>query len=1236
MNRYGTCLCLFLVLILSSAVEGTTFTKPFVSPSTTINTDSSSTCIGTFIPGCNDQLQFLNVPTGKYQVVFRGGYFVNPPGLEEVRVEFTGSKSPIVIPDQYDGNADPNPNHEPIKFFTSPPTQSFDVTVSGQTVTLTNQPIPPSNARYSIQAEFATLTRIGNVPQLPTINAPNINLPCTGTQTQVTWSSFVSDLDTPLSSLTFTAVQEPPITTPLTISVVGFFVIISYPANTNINERIRYTVRDPEGNSATQVITFTVSGCAPPTGCGLVGGCPVSCPAGQGCIGSTTGGCGGTCQPITTGCGSFSNCQQFCQPGFICTGAFPNGCGGSCQFNPQGCGLVAGCNTFCPQGQTCVGSTTGGCGGTCQPITTGCGFLSNCQQQCPNGFICSGATSGGCGGNCQLNTQGCGFISGCGLLCPTGQTCVNSTLGACGGICQSTTQGCGFLSNCQQQCPNGFICSGATSGGCGGSCQFNTQGCGLVAGCQQSCPTGFVCAGSTTGGCGGACQPSNQGCGFVAGCSLLCSLGQTCANSVPGSCGGTCCFAPRWDVSPLPTETITPGQFFQLFDLDAFTTDPDTLDSGLTYTVSGQVLLTVFIDPLTHIVSVSYPPGLQSLDETLTFTVSDGGCGSATVTKRFIVSPGNTLGCGFLSNCQQLCPSGFTCSGATPGGCGGNCIPSTTGCGLIAGCQQQCSSGFNCVGSTAGGCGGTCQPALSGCGPIIGCQDQCATGFTCTGFAPNSCGGTCTQNNATTGCGALTSCQPQCAQGFVCSNFMPGGCGGVCIPMNTTVGCGALSTCQSPCSSGTTCVGFMPGGCGGTCMTTNSGCGSIAGCSVVCPSGFTCSGSQTNGCGGSCISINNTQGCGLVAGCGTTCAVGQTCVSYILGGCGGTCTGSNCTQPPMLSQIPDQINNCQQQLQTFDLDNFANDPDNTDDQLTFSVTGGSILLVSIDPTTHVVTITHPMNRDLSETLTFTVRDPCGNTDSRTATFSVRGCGSMIPPPPFFPPQYPMFPPPLFGPSECKISTGHGLLLDANCNRIPDIFETAQLQVAPQVEVSRQVVQEAIVKKVATAPRIRQLNFATAEDQTSKVLVLESRDARSGDSTVFPIKITNNGESTRAYQVFAEGTEPWGTYVMSEGSVLLIPPHQSRDLEMKVYAYKYASPGDNAFRLVVRSGEDEEKTDLKVHVLPSLESDVNPWIMNLLMAFSTLILISIVVILLQRKRFKPVKKAAKRVAKRRNR
>ncbi|MEK6963726.1 MAG: hypothetical protein AABX70_04820 [Nanoarchaeota archaeon] len=1186
MHRLSLFLVFCLVLVPFSLGTGEVFTATFAPPSTSINVPFADpeVCIGTFNPGCKAQMIFQNVPTGKYQFTFTGRYFRNPPGSEKVLVQYSGATSPATIPDQDDSCADPwNGVCQPVqKTFTS---GTFDITTAGQSVTFKEV---STATLYSVQIGTAILTKVGDLPKPPTINAPNINLPCTGTQTQVTWTGFVSDPDTPISSLTFTAVQEPPITTTLGISVTGNTVTITYPVNTNINERIRYTVRDPEGNQATQIITFTVSGCVPPSGCGLIAGCPVACPSGQTCSGSTQGGCGGSCQPITTGCGAFTNCLQQCQSSFICVGAFPNACGGICQFNTQGCGLVAGCNTACPFGQTCAGSTLGGCGGTCQTSTQGCGILSNCQSVCPQGFICTGAFPNGCSGTCQFNTQGCGSVFGCSTQCPSGQVCVN-----------------------------------ASAGGCGGSCQTSTQGCGLVAGCSQTCLTG-----------------------------------QTCRNSVPGSCGGSCCYPPTWDVNPLPTLTVTSGQFFTLFDLDDFTTDFDNLDSSLIYTVSGQVQLTVFIDPLSHIVSISYPPGTQNLDETLTFTVSDGGCGSASVTRRFIVSSINTQGCGLVFGCQQTCPTGFTCSDSTSGGCGGNCIPSTTGCGLVSGCSQQCANGFNCVGSTAGSCGGSCQPPLTGCGPIVGCSNQCASGFTCTGFAPNSCGGTCTPNNSTNGCGALTSCQPQCAQGFVCSNFMPGGCGGVCVLANSTVGCGALASCQNPCPSGQTCMGFSPGGCGGSCMSNNLGCGSIAGCSQTCPSGFTCSGASINGCGGSCVPINNTfgcglvsgcpitcsqvgygyicvgsaangcggscqpptTGCGLIAGCGVTCTSGQTCVNSVPNSCGGICTGgTNCTQPPTLSPLSDQIINCQQQFQTFDLDNFAQDPDNTDDQLTFTFSGNQAFTVSIDPTTHVVTVTQPMNRDLSETLTFTVRDPCGGTDSRTVTFAVRGCSNPPFFPPIFPPQYPLLPPPLFGqPSECKISTGHGLLMDANCNHVPDVFEVAQLQVAPQVETSRAIVRETVVKQVVKAPRIRQLNFVSSGEHNSKVLVLESRDARSGDSTVFPVKITNNDQSTHSYQVYAEGTEPWGTYTSSEGSVLLIPPGETREVELRVYAYETATAGDKTFRLVVRSGADEEKTDLIVHVLPALQENINPWLVDLLIALGVLIVITFVIILIQRK------------------
>lgn len=1213
MNHRSVLFLILLVATLPFALAANeVFSATFTPPSTTITVPPplDAYCIGTF-DVCHAKLRFLNVPTGRYQATFRGGYFRNPPGSERVNVEFSGSGSPIVIPDQFDGNADPWDGVTPIQFITAPTTVTFSVTSAGSTVTLKEV---STATLYSVSPAFATLVKVGELSQPPVINAPNINLPCSGTQTQVNLASFVSDPDTPISSLIFSAIQEPPINKTLGISVSGSIVTITYPANTNLNEKIRYTVTDPDGNSATQVVTFTVTGCA-----------ACRAPVWNSQIPSQTIRSGQSFSLfdlddfsfdqdtpdfllIYTASGQvllnvfidsathivslgYPQGTQNLQETIVFTVRDPD-CGpaqSSATFTitpNSGCGLVAGCGVTCPNGFTCVSSTPGGCGGTCQGTTAGCGLVPGCSVQCPQGFSCVNSLPGACGGSCQINTQGCGTVASCTTVCPLGFICMNATLNACGGSCQPSTSGCGSSPSCTTSCPNGFTCASALPGGCGGTCQVSTLGCGSLGSCTTVCPLGFSCMNATPSGCGGTCQPSTTGCGLVPGCGTTCSTGQNCINNLPNGCGGTCCTPPRWDVNPLSTVTIQPGQFFPLFDLDDFSSDPDTLDAFLTYTVAGKIQLTVFIDPITRVVSVGYPLGTTSLDETLVFTVSDGSCGSVVVTKRFIISGSQTAGCGLVPGCSVACGVGFACVGSQPNGCGGICQPSTSGCGLVSGCQNSCTQGFICVNSTPNSCGGTCQPSTIGCGLVPGCQDTCA-------------------------------------QSFACTNSVPGSCGGTCQPVTNLTGCGALASCPSPCAPGFGCVGYAPNGCGGVCqpVTNITGCGFVAGCSITCPTGYACSGSTQNGCGGTCTPVGS--GCGFAAGC-LGCPTGATCVNYTINGCGGVCTNAT-NQPPTLGPIIGQTVQCLQQFQTFDLDNFAFDPDDADSSLTFTASGFVSLTVSIDPVTHVVTITNPMSRDTSETITFTVTDPDGLSASASAIFVVQGCNfpPIYPPPnypPMFPPTYPPFlPPPLFGgPSECKISTGHGLLMDANCNKVPDIMETGPLQVAPEMESARQIVQETSKQQALEAPRVRQLRFTTPAERTSKVLVLESRDARGGDSTIFPITITNDGEATHSYQIFAEGIDSWGTYEVSEGSLILIPPHQTREAELRVYAYTSAPAGDKVFSLVVRSGNDVEKTDLRVNILPSLERTVSPFLVNGLIALFVLIVLTLIILGIQLK------------------
>ncbi len=104
---------------------------------------------------------------------------------------------------------------------------------------------------------------------------------------------------------------------------------------------------------------------------------------------------------------------------------------------------------------------------------------------------------------------------------------------------------------------------------------------------------------------------------------------------------------------------------------------------------------------------------------------------------------GNTSGCGNSANCSVSCPRGWTCTGATPAGCGGNCTLNTTGCGYNNPlCSTNCPTGYFCSGYSIGACEGTCRLNTTGCGRGNGCQ-ACGPFRVCLGAQPNGCGGVC-------------------------------------------------------------------------------------------------------------------------------------------------------------------------------------------------------------------------------------------------------------------------------------------------------------------------------------------------------------------------------------------------------------------------------------------------------------------------------------------------------------
>ncbi len=91
--------------------------------------------------------------------------------------------------------------------------------------------------------------------------------------------------------------------------------------------------------------------------------------------------------------------------------------------------------------------------------------------------------------------------------------------------------------------------------------------------------------------------------------------------------------------------------------------------------------------------------------------------------------------------------------------------------------------------------------------------------------------------------------------------------------------------------------------------------------------------------------------------------------------------------PPVVSDIPDQTILSGESFATIDLDDYVIDPDNADNELTWSFSGNTLLTVVID-TGNVAVVTYPGGFIGSETITFTATDPGALFDSDAATFTV--------------------------------------------------------------------------------------------------------------------------------------------------------------------------------------------------------------------------------------------------------
>ncbi|MEE9463895.1 MAG: LamG-like jellyroll fold domain-containing protein, partial [Bacteroidales bacterium] len=91
--------------------------------------------------------------------------------------------------------------------------------------------------------------------------------------------------------------------------------------------------------------------------------------------------------------------------------------------------------------------------------------------------------------------------------------------------------------------------------------------------------------------------------------------------------------------------------------------------------------------------------------------------------------------------------------------------------------------------------------------------------------------------------------------------------------------------------------------------------------------------------------------------------------------------------PPVVSNIPDQSVAEGAAFSTIILDNYVNDPDNADSEITWTITGQSNLTVDITDRVATIFLDDP-EWNGNSLVTFTATDPEGETDSDDVTFEV--------------------------------------------------------------------------------------------------------------------------------------------------------------------------------------------------------------------------------------------------------
>ena len=138
-------------------------------------------------------------------------------------------------------------------------------------------------------------------------------------------------------------------------------------------------------------------------------------------------------------------------------------------------------------------------------------------------------------------------------------------------------------------------------------------------------------------------------------------------------------------------------------------------------------------------------------------------------------------------------------------------------------------------------------------------------------------------------------------------------------------------------------------------------------------------------------------------------------------------------------------------------------------------------------------------------------------------------------------------------------------------RIPECVEAKDYKVIVTVEYDEGYETVSVEKMITVTGDV-----CAAEEPVEKKTVItvgpETQDVAQGASIIYPLTISNAGNTARTYVVSIDGTETWSTVEVTPSNLVVLNAGESKAVYVSVTANDDATAGEHMFVLSVKSGD----------------------------------------------------------------